>query len=182
MATATGKGRCITCSKEKRAVRCEGCSQLFCFDHLPDHRQELSQQLDDIEVRRDVFRQTLTEQTTNPNKHSLIKQIDQWEEDSIRIIQKTAKECRKKILQHSSEHITDIEMNLAKLTDQLRQTRQENDFNEIDLQEFRRKLTKLSEELDKPKNISIEESSSSLVNKISIVTTSRKCIIYILFD
>jgi hypothetical protein len=179
MATATGKGRCITCSKEKRVVRCEGCSQLFCFDHLPDHRQELSQQLDDIEIHRDVFRQTLIEQTDDPNKHLLIKQIDQWEEDSIRKIQKIAKECRQLVLQHSSEHITNIEMNLTKLTDQLRQTRQENDFNEIDLQEFRQKLTKLSEELDKPKNISIQQNSSSLVNKISVVIFSRKCIIYI---
>jgi hypothetical protein len=179
MATATGKGRCITCGKEKRAVRCEGCSQLFCFDHLPDHRLELSAQLDDIEVHRDIFRQTLNEQTTNPKKHSLIKQIDQWEEDSIRKIQQTAKECRKQILRHSSEHIKNTEMNLVRLTDQMRQTRQENDFNEIDLHEFRQKLTQLVEELDKPKNISIQQNSSSLVDKICVVISSRKCIIYI---
>jgi hypothetical protein len=174
MATGTDRGRCISCGKERRTVICSGCSQLFCFDHLPDHRQELSAQLDDIEVHRDIFRQTLTEQTTNPNQHSLIKQIDQWEEDSIRKIQQTAKECRKKILQHSSEHITNIEVNLTKLTDQLRQARQENDFNEIDLREFRQKLTKLSEELEKPKNISIQQNSSSLVDKICVVTSSRK--------
>jgi hypothetical protein len=178
MATATGKDRCITCGKEKRAVRCEGCSQLFCFDHLPDHRQQLSTQLDDIEVHRDIFRQTLNEQTTNPKKHSLITQIDQWEEDSIRKIQQTANECRQQILQHSSEYINNIEIALVKLTDQLRQARRENDFNEIDLHEFRRKLTQLVEELDKPKNISIQQNSSSLVNKICVVISSRKCIIY----
>jgi hypothetical protein len=150
MAIATGKGRCITCGKEKRAVKCEGCSQLFCFDHLPDHRQELSIQLDHIEVQRDIFRQTLNEQTNNPNKHS-------------------------------SEHINYIEINLTKLTDQLRQTRQENDFNEIDLHEFRQKLTQLVEELDKPKNISIKSNSNSLVNEICVVLSSRKCIIYISF-
>ncbi len=174
MATATGKGRCITCAKEKRAVRCEGCSQLFCFDHLPDHRQELSAQLDDIEISRDVFRQTLTEQTINQNQYSLIKQIDQWEEDSIRIIQQTANECRQKILQYTREYITNIEVNLVKLTDQLRQARQENDFNEIDLREFRRKLTKLSEELEKSKTISIQQNSSSLVDNICVITTNRK--------
>jgi hypothetical protein len=179
MATATGKDRCITCAKEKRAVRCEGCSQLFCFDHLPDHRQQLSIQLDDIEVHRDVFRQTLNEQTTNPKKYSLIEQIDQWEEDSIRIIQRTANECRQQILQYKREYITNIEANLVKLTDQLRQARQENDFNEIDLREFRRKLTKLSEELDKPETISIQQNSSSLVDNICVITTNRKCIIYI---
>jgi chromosome segregation ATPase len=176
MTTATGKGRCIICGKEKRAVRCEGCSQLFCFDHLPDHRQELSIQLDQIEVNRDLLRQTITEQTTNPKKHSLMKQIDQWEDDSIRKIQEIAKECRQLILQHTTKHIDQIEVNLAKLTDGLRQTRQENDFNEIDLQELKQKLTQLAEELDKPSNVSIEHDSASLVNKISVVVSSRKCI------
>jgi hypothetical protein len=181
MASATGRGRCITCGKEKRAVKCEGCSQLFCFDHLPDHRQQLSIQLDQIEVYRDIFRQTLTEQTNNPNKHSLIKQIDQWEQHSITKIQQTAKKCRQQIFQYTIEHINNIEINLTKLTDQLRQTRKENDFNEIDLQEFRQKLTQLVEELDKFKNISIQSNSNSLVNEICVVISSRKCIIYISF-
>jgi chromosome segregation ATPase len=178
MATATGKGRCVTCGKEKRAVRCEGCSQLFCFDHLPDHRQELSIQLDDIEVNRDLLRQTLTEQTTDPKKHSLIKQIDQWEDESIRKIQQTAKECRQLVLQHTTEHINQIEDNLTKLTDELRQTRQENDFNEIDLRELKQKLTQLTEELDKPSNVSIQQDSASPINKISVVVLSRKCLNY----
>ncbi len=145
MATTTGKGRCITCDKEKRVVICAGCSQLFCFDHLPDHRQELSHQLDDIEINRDIFRQTLTEQTIDSEKHPLIKHIDQWEDDSIEKIQQIAKECRQQIFQHTTEHIHQIEVNLAKLTDQIKRTRQENDFNEIDLCEFRQKITQLAE-------------------------------------
>jgi hypothetical protein len=177
MATATGKGRCITCGKEKRVVRCEGCSQLFCFDHLPDHRQQLSAQLDEIEVNRDVFRQTLTEQTTNPKKHSLIKQIDRWEEDSMRKIQQTAQACRQLILQHTTEHINQIEVNLVKLTDELRLTRQENDFNEIDLCEFEQKLTQLTEELNNPSNLSIRNDSLPLINKISVVISSREFVI-----
>jgi len=179
MATGTGKGRCITCGKEKSAVRCEGCLQLFCYSHLTDHRQELSQQLDDIEVNRDLLRQKLTEQTTNPKKHSLIKQIDEWEDDSIRKIQQTAKECRQSLLQYTTEHIQKIEVNLAKLTDQLRHTRQENDFNEIDLQQLKQKLTQIQEELDKPSDISIQRDSASLVNKICVVVSSRKCVNYI---
>jgi hypothetical protein len=179
MATATGKSRCITCGKEKSAVRCEGCLKTFCFSHLNEHRQELSVQLDDIEVKRDLFRQTLTEQTKNPNKHSLIKQIDQWEQDSMRKIQQTAKECRELILQHTTGHIHQIEVDFTKLTDQLRETRQENDFNEIDLRQLRQKLTELAEKLDKPSNISIQQDSASLINKISVVASSRKFINYI---
>jgi hypothetical protein len=172
----TGKGRCITCDKEKSAVKCEGCSQIFCFDHLPNHRQELSVQLDQIELNRDLFRQTLNEQMNNSKKHSLIKEIDQWEEDSIKLIQQTANECRQVLRQHTNQHFNQIETNLTILTDQLRRTRQENDFNEIELNEFKQKLTQLAKQLDKPSNVSLQQGSASFINKISVVVASRKFI------
>jgi hypothetical protein len=50
MATVTGKARCIICEKERSAVRCEGCLQIFCFNHLNDHRQEFNRELDEIEM------------------------------------------------------------------------------------------------------------------------------------
>jgi chromosome segregation ATPase len=176
MPTETGKRQCIICGKEKCAVKCEGCSKTFCFNHITDHRQELSGQLNEIEMNRDIFRQTLNELTNNPEKHSLTKQIDQWEEDSIKQIQQTAKECRKTLVQYTSEHIHRIEMKLAELTSQLRETRQENDFNEIDLSQFQARLTQLSEEFDKPTNVSIQQDSTSFINTISVVTSPRKFI------
>jgi hypothetical protein len=40
----------------------------------------LSKRLDDeLENRRNLFRQILSEQSTNTEKHSLIQQINQWE-------------------------------------------------------------------------------------------------------
>ena len=51
MATSTIKNRCIICDKEKASFRCEGCLQTFCNKHCNDHRQELSKQLDEIEVK-----------------------------------------------------------------------------------------------------------------------------------
>ena len=182
MAIATGKAQCIICSKEKCAVRCEGCQQIFCRNHLTDHCQELSEQLDDIEINHDLFVQILNEQTNNPKKHFLIKQIDQWEEDSIRKIQQTAKECRQILLEHTPEYFNKIEINLTKLTDQLRKTRQENDFNEIDIKHLQQKLTLLSEQLNNPSNLSIQQDSTSFINKISVVVSSGKCLNYISVD
>ncbi|CAF0999577.1 unnamed protein product [Rotaria sordida] len=109
MATGTSRTRCIRCHKERRGVKCDGCSQLYCYDCLPHHHQELSKELDEIETIRNLFRETLTEQTQDPNKHSLIKQINQWEEDSIKKIKQTVHECRQLLLQHIAEHITQIE-------------------------------------------------------------------------
>ncbi|CAF1374226.1 unnamed protein product [Rotaria sp. Silwood1] len=175
MATGTGKAQCSKCNKVKSAVRCEGCLRMFCYEDLPRHHQELSKELDEIESNRNLFRQTLTEQTREPKNHSLIKQINQWEEDSIKKIKQTAHECRQILLQHMAEHITQIEVNLAQLTDKLKETRQENDFNEIILNQFKNTLTQLAKELDKPLNISIKQENTVLINPISVVVSSSKC-------
>ncbi|CAF2808119.1 unnamed protein product [Rotaria sp. Silwood2] len=47
------------CQKAKGISKCEGCSKIFCYNHFGDHRQELNQQLDEVEVTCDLFRQTL---------------------------------------------------------------------------------------------------------------------------
>jgi chromosome segregation ATPase len=173
MAT-TGKAQCVICNKEKSAVRCEGCLQIFCRIHLNDHCQELNKQLDEIDNDRDLFRQTLNEQINNPQKHFLIKQIDKWEFDSIKTIQQTAKQCRDQIFQQTNEHFKQVEMNLSKLTDQMREIHQENDFNEIDLKNLKQKLTKLEKQLDQIPNVSIREDSETFIKKISIVISSGK--------
>jgi hypothetical protein len=179
MSTASNRARCVKCEKEKATLKCSGCSEDFCYSHITDHRQELNQQLDEIEVNRDLFRQTFTEQKTNPKNHSLIKQINKWEEDSIEKIQKTAEHCRQLVIQHLTEHTNQIEINLAKLTDELKQTRQDNDFDEIDLRNFIQKLEQLTEDLANPSNVSIRNDYLSLVNKISVIVPSRKCVKYV---
>ncbi|CAF4504343.1 unnamed protein product, partial [Rotaria sp. Silwood2] len=37
------------CQKAKGISKCEGCSKIFCYNHFGDHRQELNQQLDEVE-------------------------------------------------------------------------------------------------------------------------------------
>ncbi len=68
MATSTGKTQCVTCGRDKVTYKCEGCSKAFCINHLNEHHQFLLKQLDDVENQRNVFRQTLTEQATDPQK------------------------------------------------------------------------------------------------------------------
>jgi len=174
MATETSKIYCVKCGKEKATSKCTGCLQDFCYNHFKDHHRELNKQLDEIEINRDVFRQKLHTKINQTNSKSLSKQIDQWEEDSIKIIQQTANECRKNLLQHATKDIYQIKSDLDKLTDQLEEMRRENDFNEIDIDQFRETLSLLTEELSQPSTISIQQNSTSLVNKISVVVHYRK--------
>jgi len=168
MAAGTVKNRCVICNKEKASVKCEGCLKTFCYNHISDHREELNKQLDEIETTRDLFRQTLTEQTAEPRKHLLIQQIDGWERDSINKIRKTADEARQLLLQHTTKYVTTIETKLAKLTDQIQHNRQENDFVEADLNHWKEELKRLTDELDKPSNIIIRQDTTPLVTKILI--------------
>ncbi len=54
-----------------------------------------------------------------------------------------------------------IEIELVELTKQLKSTREENDFNEIHLRQFKEKLIELEDELVKLINISIQQQDSS---------------------
>jgi hypothetical protein len=180
MAKRISKAHCVKCRKDRSTSKCAGCSQEFCYNHFIHHHQELSEKLGEIEMNRDLLRQTLNEQTNNPKQHSLIKQINQWEKDSIKIIEQTAKECRESSFKHTAKSVNQIEINLTKLTDEMREIRKENDFNEIDLNQLKNKLAQLQKELEKPANFSVQHESTSLINKIRIVASSRKFVFIIL--
>lgn len=180
MATAGNKTRCVTCGKDiKAAYKCKGCSQRFCLTHLNDHNRELGKELDEIEDQRNEFRQNLSDQTNDLQKHVLFQQISKWEKKSIRKIKRTANDARDLLVKHTNEHIEKVEVNLAKLTNEIKELREENDFNEININELKTKLKKLEEQLNQPTNIKIEkDSSSSFINKISVMIYSCKFISY----
>jgi hypothetical protein len=175
MATALGKNRCAICEKDKSTLRCGGCLQEYCVNHSFDHRQELNKQLDDVEATRHLFRQTLIQQATEPEKHALILQINDWERDSIIRIRQTAEEARQTLLKHTTGHVKQIEVDLNKLTNQLRQSREDNDFYETDLRYWNEELKRLSKELAKPSNINLRQDTTALINKISVGVTESEC-------
>ncbi len=179
MATAIDKTRCIFCNKERATIKCGGCQEDFCYKHWEPHRQELNRQLKEIEVNRDLFRQSLTQQTEQPDNHILIQQIDQWKQKSIRIIEQIAEETRNTVLKIINGNIHQIEERLNRLPKQLRQSRKDDDVNEISLHQFQEELERLTKELTKPRNISIREDSTSFINKIHVDVPSSKSIISI---
>ncbi|CAF3290044.1 unnamed protein product [Rotaria sp. Silwood2] len=169
MATATtDRNLCDTCGKAKGISKCEGCAKIFCYSHFGDHRQELNKQLDEVEVIRDLYRQTLTEQTADPQRDELVQQINHWESDSIKKIQETAEVARQILFRHTNGHIKQIEFKLNKLTDQLRQSHQENDFVETDLHQWKEQLAQLSRELTNPSSIILRQDLEPLVTKIYV--------------
>jgi hypothetical protein len=168
MATAATRALCSTCGKENGQVTCAGCSKVFCLNDFNGHRQELGKQLEEIEVTRDLFRQTLTEKIAEPQNHGLIKQIDEWETESINKIRQAAEEARQILLRYTAELNIKLEKKLNKLTNQLRQSREENDFFETDLNRWREELIEMENELDNPSSVTIRQRKTPLVTKINV--------------
>ena len=176
MATASSDDRekCIICDKQKGMFTCGGCLQKFCLKHLNEHCQQLRQKLNEIENDRNELQQSLIEQKSNRKKLSLIQRVDRWEADSINKIQQAAQECRQLLDQHKNAHILDMENKLTKLTEEMKQIRKDDEFNEIDLKQLQERLSKLQNELGQPRNIKIQEESAPFISKISVVVSSGK--------
>ncbi|UJR18857.1 hypothetical protein I4U23_021985 [Adineta vaga] len=169
MATSPTETQCIICKKERGTFKCNECLQSFCYEHIPNHRQEQNEQLDAIEVTIDLFHQTLTDYSNKPNENDeLFQQINQWEEDSIKKIKQTAEETRQILQTYINELLPKIEVKLNKLTKQLQESRDKNDCMEKDFQQWNQQLIQMNNELKKPSNIQIKQSSIPLINKINI--------------
>ena len=175
------RGQCLKCDK-RIVYLCEGCSQKFCVTHLLEHRQQLGEELNGIENDRNGLQQSLIEQKNNRQRLPLMQQVDKWEVDGINKIRQTAQECRQLLVQHTNDHILDIENKLTKLTKELKQIRKDDEFNEIDLNQMQEKLRRLRDELSQPRNIKVHEETTSFVSKISVVATTSKWIKSILSD
>ena len=107
-------------------------------------------------------------------KHSMVKQIDQWEKESIDKIKRQAQLCRTQWVNYSNAFLRQIENKLDHFAQQMREIHQENEFNELDLNELKQRLDELEKQLNQPTNVSIEQQSTSFINNISLLLESKK--------
>ncbi|CAF4184403.1 unnamed protein product, partial [Adineta steineri] len=107
----------------------------------------------------------------SPPNSSLIQQINQWETNSIHQIQQTAQQCRDTVMKLTQKSINDVEKTFIELTQKLKEIREENEFNEIDLNHFQLKLTQITEEFLQPANISIRQDSQEFIKNISVISS-----------
>ena len=75
-----------------------------------------------------------------------------------------------------NKHFEKIEIDLNLLTHEIKEIRQESDFNELNLIDLRNKLERLQKKLNNPSNISLKEDNLSLsfINNIYVDIGDRK--------
>lgn len=182
MATDTVRTQCATCVKERGIAKCAGCLKNFCLIHLNEHRQLLTKQFDEIETSRDLFRQTLLQQTTEPQQHPLIQQVNQWEQESITKIRQVAEETKLLVGTYINEHVVEIEEKLEKLTDQLRESREMDDIIETDLDTWKEELAQLAEQFNKPSHITFERRPTPLIHAIDVIRATEATTLASIFE
>ena len=128
--------------KQPSAALCEGCLKALCTKHFADHRRSLGEEMDAIIYQHDQFQNTLNQQTTNSDSCPLIKQIDDWEKESIIKIQQKAKEIREQLLNLTTAHMVDLSKKLRNVSEKLKEGREHDSFVETDLQQWKTTIRK----------------------------------------
>ncbi|CAF3561072.1 unnamed protein product [Rotaria sp. Silwood1] len=170
MAKATQGTVCVKCELTKSFATCKGCSKDFCRIHINEHHTELSDQLGKTEDQFNEFKIEMEGPKIELQKQELMKQIDEWERESIEKIHQVANEVRHKLSLRVNKFATDLNFEFKELTKSLIQCRKEEDFIETRIDFFNEKLKKLQDTFNNPSNFKIEHYSTCFINKIHLVT------------
>ena len=154
MTSTIVKKPCVKCPKGHGQVLCDGCLQYFCLKHLNEHRQELSQQMDDLTLEHDELHLLLLDEG-KLQQHPLIERINQWESKSIDRIKQTADELKQLLKQSLNELKKQLAKSLRQVTEEIHENRRTESFTEIDLTEWMRQLKQLRENFDNPPMIEL---------------------------
>jgi hypothetical protein len=132
---------------------CYGCEQAFCTKHFIEHRQDLSQQMDDIGQEHDVLQRDLThEQGTHP----LLARINQWEQESINKIHIAAQSARTNLQQWLNRPKNSLQTSVSKMTEELQSSRELDDYTELDIKKWTDQLHEFRKILDSPITVNID--------------------------
>jgi hypothetical protein len=169
--------------KQTAATNCEGCSQPFCTKHLIEHRRALGEDMNAIISEQNQLQQIFNEQPTEPDSHPFMKRIDEWEKESIAKIQQKANDLRLELIQLTAIRRGELSKKLRQMSTQLNESRENDNFIEIDLQQWRNTLKDLQSMLDLSTMVSFEEPDNSpLLQNISLMFTIENELFEQVFD
>jgi len=169
MDSATTKKTCAKCNKGAGTAMCHGCQQSFCTKHFIEHRQELSQQMDNIGQEHDVFRRDLTYE---PGTHPLIARINQWEQESITKIQTAANSARTDLQQSLDKAKNSLNTSVSTMAQELQSNRESDDYTELDIKRWTNQLQEFRKMLDNPTTINVDygNDTRSIIRLIKVTT------------
>jgi hypothetical protein len=175
---------CATCGKTAGIFTCRGCDENFCLPHTNEHRAAIEKQMDNIIHIHDQFKQAISGQATDEFHQSLTRQIERWEQESIRKIQQVANDTRQQLAIIVRDRTENIKEKVTQITLQIKQARIHGEFFENDIKEWSDKLKKFQQLLAKQQKIKInlDKNSIPFISKISLHDLSNDSLIQPITD
>lgn len=174
MTKLTGKYQCAICDAQRGIFKCNGCSAMFCAMHTMEHHQGIVRGLVDVEEMRDSVQKALMEEPNKPQADvkslcdELTKTINDWEQESVDKIHQVAEEIRQEVIQNTTGRLSKIQLELQRVSDELQQSRQNQDCIESDLAAWKDQLIQLKEELINPPAIVVREDYTKFIPNIRV--------------
>ena len=158
--------QCVTCGKQHGILICDGCQSTFCARHVARHRQDLTDQLEDILQDQQRLHKALERQS---NLSVQFQKINQWEKESIRKIELAADRARmdlRQLMEISKRRLTKLSEQMA--SDMISSYKADS-FSETDLTQWTKQLTELRSKMASPSSMEIVEDKQSPLYFIAIV-------------
>jgi hypothetical protein len=175
---------CATCGKSAGIFTCRGCTENFCLRHTNEHREFLDQQMNDIIINHNQFQQTITGQTTEQFRLSLMQQIDQWEQKSIDKIHQVSNDIRQQLLTAVRDRTDNLKENLTQLSQQLDNAHRTGEYFENDLKEWAEKLNEFQQIFIEQQKIQVhhDKNSTPFISRISLSVASTNSLTHPIHD
>ncbi|CAF1643938.1 unnamed protein product [Adineta ricciae] len=168
--TLSEKSSCAATCTASSDTLCDGCGKSYCNRHSSKHRERLTKQMEKVLLYHEQLQKLFHNDAKIVLNHPLMKRIDDWEKESILKIQQAAKETRQQLKSALNKYTADMNETFQQISEQLNETRRENDCMESEIRTWLEKLTNLKKDYRTPKtiNIRIDEHSPAFINKINL--------------
>lgn len=150
----TRKQKCVKCKKTNQLVKCDGCQELWCNEHIAEHRETLSRQMNDIDKD---YRDFVEQLNDNNALQTHVSYINKWERDSIHKIQRTAETARNDLLNLFTRMKTQIQSTCNEITFNIQAKQHAKEYSEINIEKW-------TEQLEKLRNIYKISSSDDIID------------------
>ena len=116
--------------------------------------------MDRIGEQHDVIRRDFSKDTS---EHPLFSRIDEWEKETIVKIQVSAEAARADLREVLDRRRDEMKSSIDRLTNELQQSQEANDYTEVDLDRWKQKLNHLEQLLNSPGQLDLHFDNSPTV-------------------
>ena len=155
--TPSGSDLCAICrtladEKAKPGILpCLGCQQLFCYQHIGQHRQHLADQLDTVVVNeRNNLLEITSKLEENCDKYTVeqMKEIDDWELKTHEVIKQLAENARRKLHKMALDECDNLRARFTLLSTELNDKRESDSYFEKDIEVLKYKFHQLKYDIE----------------------------------